>query len=314
MVLIGIYILKAACKGIEDDECFSVEAEGMKICLSSARKLREYIEKNSSEEKVIEFTEWLLAQLQTIVRKATKASLDQVVLWSHFHHFRCSDGFKEKWKTFLSYSALTDSSIFYQTLTTRILDYIILDSFPIPTKTPFPDSSVNNLTYEEENAIRYVGGYIIKTLKKQNCDTIDVALNDLVDEDGSGEADESREWVGSVDRGGLIYISDPAFALCSIEYALRRELNVQAAHTMDDNYRKKMKESIESDEDVQFNWTMVSVEMDDEVSEKFLDLIIDEWITIRGFSFASSVMEMYKMETKQGTQKAKRLRHDVTQK
>ena len=37
-----------------------------------------------------------------------------------------------------------------------------------------------------------------------------------------------------------------------------------------------------------------------ETSEKIFDLIVTKWITICGFSFADSIMEMYKITNKQG--------------
>ena len=312
--------MKTACESIEKDESFSIEAEGAKTCLKLARQMRTYAELNGPE--MSEFAEWLIEQFKTILHEATAvASLDQCILWSRFHQLRCSDQFNQKWKSFLLSSKLEHSNIFCQSVTSRIFDHILKDSFPIYSELPF-DSDNNNvqqqaqLTYEEENAIRYVGGYIIRNLKKKKRkdDNIGIALNDLVDNECSEEPEESEEWIGSIDRGGLIYINNNTFQLlCSIEYCLRGEMNIGNVHNLDDNFKQRMKSAIDSDEDVQFNWTLVSVEMDDEVADKILDLIVDMWITIRGFSFASSVMEMYKIEKKQGTQKSRRLRHNVTQ-
>lgn len=53
--------------------------------------------------------------------------------------------------------------------------------------------------------------------------------------------------------------------------------------------------------------------MSQESSEKLLQLLIKKWITIRGFLFAMSTMEMYKKDTKKGTQKAKALRREVAE-
>lgn len=239
-------------------------------------------------------------------------------MWSQFHQIRCDDVFKEKWKSFLLSSKLIHSPIFYQAITTRVLDFILKDSCPIYSEPPSDTSNsedVPPLTYEEENTIRYIGGYIIRSLKKKKEDDEDVivALNDLVDDKCDEEAEESEEWLGMIDRGGLIYINNATFQfLKSIEYTLRMDtMNIEKAHTMDDACRSKMRKAVESDDDVQFNWMLVAVDMDDEIEEKVFDLIVDKWITIRGFSFANSMLEMYKRQAKQGTQKSKRLRHDV---
>lgn len=46
----------------------------------------------------------------------------------------------------------------------------------------------------------------------------------------------------------------------------------------------------------------------DEAADTSLAMIVEMWITIRGFSFARSIVEIYKQETKKGTKKAKSLR------
>ncbi len=285
-----------------------------------ARQLRKYSEENSAENHLIKFSGWLLEKLQCILREATNVtstSLDQCTLWSKIHQLRCSDDFHQNWKSFLLASKLNYSTLFYQTVTTRFLDFILKDSFPIYSEPP--SESANEppqFTYEEKCAIRYVGGSIVRQLKKdmQKDDDVIVALMDLVDEDCEEEPEESEEWIGIIDRGGLIYINNATYnLLCSMEYALRRELNIHNAHKMDDSNRAKLKELVESDDEVQFNWTMASVDMDDDIAENIIGLIIKKWITIRGFSFASSVLEMYKLAVKQGTQKSKRLRHNVAQ-
>ena len=68
-----------------------------------------------------------------------------------------------------------------------------------------------------------------------------------------------------------------------------------------------------TDDDVQFYWCLLSGNMDQESADKLLEMLINKWITIRGFSFAKSIMEMYKNETKKGTQKAKALRRKVAE-
>ena len=58
---------------------------------------------------------------------------------------------------------------------------------------------------------------------------------------------------------------------------------------------------------------MLSSSKEEEVSHNniILDNMIYLYITVRGFSFASSVLERYKREAKKGTQKAKTLRQST---
>ena len=44
-----------------------------------------------------------------------------------------------------------------------------------------------------------------------------------------------------------------------------------------------------------FYWSILSVELQEETkSKKLLYMIVEHWITIRGFSHASALMEQYK--------------------
>ena len=82
-------------------------------------------------------------------------------------------------------------------------------------------------------------------------------------------------------------------------------------HKMNETFREKVATETQNDDDVQFYWCLLSGNMDQECSEKLLELLINKYITVRGVSFAKSVMEMYKSDMKKGTQKAKVLRRIV---
>ena len=59
-----------------------------------------------------------------------------------------------------------------------------------------------------------------------------------------------------------------------------------------------MIECILSDEDVLFYWTIVAAEWEEEAEKTLLRMICELWITIRGFSFADSWLEMYSHKRK----------------
>ena len=62
--------------------------------------------------------------------------------------------------------------------------------------------------------------------------------------------------------------------------------------------------SVAHDEDVLFHWSMSSIDIAEEShSAELLSNVISLWVTIRGFSIASTWMEQYKQATK--TTKAK---------
>ena len=62
--------------------------------------------------------------------------------------------------------------------------------------------------------------------------------------------------------------------------------------------KQRLSETILTDDDVRFYWCLLSAEIGDAEGEVLLKMIVDLFITVRGFSFAKSVMEMYKQEKK----------------
>ena len=76
---------------------------------------------------------------------------------------------------------------------------------------------------------------------------------------------------------------------------------------MDDTFQQTLANSIIADDDVQFYWRFTGT-MDKNTGANCLELVTQKWITIRGFSFANSIMEMYKQQAKKCTGKSKGLR------
>ena len=82
-------------------------------------------------------------------------------------------------------------------------------------------------------------------------------------------------------------------------------------------YRKKtsqllsltqMAPVIENDDEAAFYWSMISANWEMEESQALLQLIINHWITLRGFSLTGAFMEKYKQHNKRPLQKSKGLR------
>lgn len=116
---------------------------------------------------------------------------------------------------------------------------------------------------------------------------------------------ESQQWVKEVDRSGLIHVSDDLYMVfLSMEMELRRHLKLGN----DINIKDTALGEIMKNEDVLFYWSLVSVNWDETHSNELLQLIVQQWITVRGFSFVSGFMEMYKQRNQKSTQKTKGLR------
>lgn len=110
-----------------------------------------------------------------------------------------------------------------------------------------------------------------------------------------------------MDRGGLIHVHHTIYMLfVSIEMELRRYL---AANPDLELISKS--ENVLENEDILFYWALVSSDWEKREAEALLHMIVEHYITVRGFSFTSGVMEKYKKEHKKTVQKSKGLRKNL---
>ena len=76
-----------------------------------------------------------------------------------------------------------------------------------------------------------------------------------------------------------------------------------SAQSISEGIKSMLMETIACDEDVLFFWRILSAEWEEEDEQALLSMVIELWITIRGFSFARSFLEMYKQANKKSVQK-----------
>ena len=72
--------------------------------------------------------------------------------------------------------------------------------------------------------------------------------------------------------------------------------------------------SITSDEDVLFYWVISTADLEvenKEIHNILLNMIVELYVTMRGFSYASMWMEKFKKSSKKSTQRSKSLRRDL---
>ena len=118
---------------------------------------------------------------------------------------------------------------------------------------------------------------------------------------------EQAKWTESVDRGGLIHITEMFFhCLHSIEMVCRSVLDKECSKLSD--IKQTIAAKAMDDVDVRFYWDLAVGMTSVTVSDEILHQIIDLYTTVRGNSFTKGFMEKYKQQNKKGTQKAKALR------
>ena len=117
-----------------------------------------------------------------------------------------------------------------------------------------------------------------------------------------------------MDRGGLWHVRETTFhLLCSLEEEVRTYLDALSLPNSA-GLRTQFVNKLIKSEDVQFYWRIATAdfEVDDvEVHDHLLNMIVELFVTIRGFSYASAWMEHYKQLKKKSTQRSKSLRKEL---
>jgi len=121
-------------------------------------------------------------------------------------------------------------------------------------------------------------------------------LEKLTDLDNRPTFDAARQWISTVDRGGLTKITDEAFqCFYDIEVSIRKFLKVSNTREMNEEFSKKVTSALLCDDNLLFDWCFTSeFIVDQAVADRCLERIVHKWFVIRGFSFSNSMMEMYK--------------------
>ena len=149
------------------DPYFVLPSDEAKLCLQAARAMIQYF---SQPTKVYEdFSLWLLSHLGVIAESA-KHSMNTEKLWISYHELMASKLFVTKWEAFFFDCSGKVPPLLYQHITDELFEDINKKSFGTSAKLPASESPANveALSNEEENAIHYVGGYVLRELKKDH--------------------------------------------------------------------------------------------------------------------------------------------------
>lgn len=295
---------------------------------NSNRELATLLLEKLSEEGLItclkEFGIELISQLTCFT-----ALQQEAIKWADYHTYRCTPFFCEMWITFVSrITGRNPHPTFYQHVTHHILKLLIKQRYTLPSSRELvseatatssgnvSSTSNNDLTIEEQNALRYVCGYIVRTvryiLEKSKYDSKEEMIMCLVGMYGD-EIDEERgteAWCNMIDRGGLWHVSDETYELfLEIETVVRRYYRPELASCFAE--QKVVEQAILENDRVLFYWSLFTLSIDNSAANKLLKLFIKKYITTRGFYFATSFVELYKKSNNKLLQKGKGLRKEL---
>ena len=280
----------------------------------------ELLEWNSeNKEAWISFSESLVSKLSTCFEKKEivlhRIGKQRELMWSRFHQLRTQRQSEQSitnlWTTLLKNADCEVDPIFYQFVTDSVMELLINIRYPV---APSSTSAEVSLDHPEENAIRYIVGYSIRSLRKKigrmnlkEKDELEKCLEEMIEEAKSTH--HSADWTKAIDRGGLIHVDDMTYAFfADMELVTRQYINSRPARDVN---MLSVVDLIMQDENVLFSWSITSASWDPEIAKVLLKLIAEHYVNMRGFSFAKSVMELYKKKAKQNVQKSKGLRKQL---
>ena len=235
----------------------------------------------------------------------------------HVENFKNLQGGLEPVSPRVSWALGQASPAFFQYVTHTLFKALIEMEYPVSdaqTETPH-----QILKSEEENALRYVAGYVCRKVRVNleasnsipNKDDMILCVMEL----SGDEMDEDRgteEWTNLIDRGGLWHVNDQTYSVFyAMEEVIRQHLTTAAVSKQKEGARKQLTSSILQNEEVLFQWCILARDTDEGVATTLLEKIVELYVTIRGFAFANSCLELYKEAHKKTLQRKKALRREL---
>ena len=308
-------MVKTVLADVFTDYTWKVDTERATTMKESASYILENLENrgaafNLFSEEVHSLFEKVLAGSSTPGSNSFKEKL-----WSQFHAIRLKE-LPTLW------SNLCDSlhtpekyrsdHFLIQHCCTRLFENAVKTKYPAATEYA---SNPTPLTDDEENALRYVAGYTIRSLirkKKKLRDSnqkkfsIIACLDSLNCSEGNYDDyfSYTKAWLDKVDRGGLHVVNDEVYLVFkSMEIVTRHVLtSITKPQCMG---KRKAVSQILSDNDVQFHWSLAASKVPNDVAEQVLEMIAELYMTIRGFALAAMYMEEYKKANQATTTRKK---------
>ena len=164
--ILNTYAAKLATEAFEEvlkDDSFKLKTGFTSYVLSGATTIL------SRYESVVfvEFSNQLVSSLQKCIPRAcakegTISKVQRKNMWSDYHHLISSKEFEENWTAFLKEMGINSHFSLYQFISMKLMDSLIMQQLPLPCASSITPSLGPELTTVEENALRYVAGYVVK--------------------------------------------------------------------------------------------------------------------------------------------------------
>jgi len=308
-------LVSALCEVLKD-ETFQFASNPAREAREAAVSLFDWASKPENLPVITKFSVSLHEKLKSCLKHLNMGSVNRHKLWQSFFTVRSSEEFIKLWKDFLATANVSQTPTLYQHLTTLIFNKEISKAAKVEAQS---SGAMEPLTDNERNALRYTAGYVCRHLRKQleRCshemkEELVLCLMELTTKKDSAASNIDEEWTVRVDRGGLWYIKNTTYLLfVAIEEEVRKCLKQLLTGSV---HRSAILKKVIESENVQFYWLIAQADFavgDDETYQLLLYRIVELYVTVRGFSYASNLMEEHKKTTAKGTQRAKALRREL---
>ncbi len=298
------------------DDGFKVKSARATIALETASNLLAWCKADQNKRELNVFSEWLVSSLRRCFSSNRKSFvLRAEKMWEMFHALRTDTEFRNKWDTFCKRAIKQKATAtVFQYITTRVFRDIIKSKFELEKDDAHSHS---RMTLDEENALRYVSGYVCRKVQKKieksshnNKDEMALLMIEFYGDELDDDATE--EWTNQIDRGGLWHINNDMYLVfVIIEDEIRNYLHVKALGEINESTKKTILDALRSNEDLLSLWGMLTAHYGNDVPIEVLKQICELYVTVRGFSFATSCLELFKQQTKTQVQKSKGLRRKL---
>ena len=286
-----------AIRGIKENEDFQIETFESRKCIAIADKILARCQTHIFKRFAIVLFCMLISCLKS---KRLSLIKNQELIWIQFHDLRTSLKFRTKWEEL--FQAFVNEPAFpgfIQYATRRALQNLIKLAYQLDGSMCDTTDHAGQISSLECEALRYVAGYVCRKIREQiksssslkNKDMLLLLLSRLKEDANDNDHDS---WIARIDRGGLWHVSEGMFILFYImEEEVRHYYTIYLPENSDHKKAIILNALLDND-DLLHKWAQITTGEDENVTSDLLKQIIQLHLTIRGFAFARSCLELYK--------------------
>ena len=291
---------------VSTDSTFTGKSGRSRAALQQATRLIGKSTQPRYQDNFDNFAVKLVNVLETTFSKSTEYTRSRAVqrekIWQAFHVVRISK-LVDLWEQLIKSLEEDLDPLVQQNVNQKLYEDIIKSKCCSHPST----MSTHTLTPDEENIIRYASGYVPMVLMKKHernvseksASFVECLSCMAVNGEESTILEYTSQWVSKVNRGGLFEVNDMGYLLFrEIEINLRDKLTkfLQPSTTVQLDRKEELITSAIQDNNIQFYWTMLSVDIDSEQEsvELYGLLYVDFRLLVNGWRFTSIQLRLQK--------------------